>query len=366
MSQSRFLALFALVLVLRVVIAAQFRGNYDSESFRIVGDLTLSGHNVYESTERYNYSPAWALIVAALWRLARPNFFLFVLLLGLLQIAADAASALVVSRIARGLSRGAEEARRAALLFFSNPVSVLASCAHGQFDGLAILLLLAAIAVSLGDGLERRTGRVALLLSASLVLKHVTAFHPLLFWRRVRRPGLSDFATAAPYAALAAAFLPFAASWRAIWKNVVEYGTKGARPGGLLAVVDVPAHARLVFTALLATAVAWAIREGRDLELPRAALVLWLAVLSFLPSYGIQYLVWPIAVGSLYPSLGLGLYTLAGALFHSAWSLELAWPVRVSSLGTWLAGILWLIAEASRARRERLMPRAWAPASTAP
>ena len=40
-----------------------------------------------------------------------------------------------------------------------------------------------------------------------------------------------------------------------------------------------------------------------------------------LPTYGIQYLVWPLAVGALYPSAGLGLFALAGALFHSPWSL---------------------------------------------
>ena len=60
-------------------------------------------------------------------------------------------------------------------------------------------------------------------------------------------------------------------------------------------------------------------------------------MLTFMPSYGIQYLVWPIAVGCLYPSLGLGLYTLAGALYHSSWSLQLDWPLRVSALGTWVA-----------------------------
>ena len=114
--------------------------------------------------------------------------------------------------------------------------------------------------------------------------------------------------------------------------------------------------------ALFAAAILWAIREGRHLELPRASLLLWLAILTFLPSYGIQYLVWPLAVGSLYPSAALGLYTLAGAIFHSSWSLELEWPVRVSSLGTWLSGAAWLAIEAGRSRRERLMPR---PAVTA-
>src|SRR5207245_1589755 len=142
-------------------------------------------------------------------------------------------------------------------------------------------------------------------LSVSLLVKHVTVFHPLLLWRRVRRPGLSDAAAAVPYVVLGLSFLPFAGSWRAIWQNVALYGSKGAYPGAILAMVDAPRYRTPVFLVLFAAAVVWAIREGRDAELPRAALLLWLAMLTFMPSYGIQYLVWPIAVGCLYPSLGL-------------------------------------------------------------
>ncbi len=346
---------FALVLIVRLSIAGQFRGNYDSESFRLVAELTRSGQNVYAATDRYNYSPVWALVLAGVWALARPNFSLFVLLIGVLQTAADAGAALLVLRIARRLGRAPEEARRAALLFFANPVSVLVSSAHGQFDGLAILFLLGAILVAL-EGLDRRAPAVVALLSASVLVKHVTAFHPLLFSRRLRRsgPGLSDPAVAVPYVVFGLSFLPFAAAGRAIWHNVVAYGSHGAYPSGLSAAVDVSRIGAPIALAALALAIAWALREGRDVELPRAALILWLALLAFLPSYGIQYLVWPLAVGSLYPSLGLGLYTAAGALFHSSWSLALDWPVRVSSLGTWVAALLWLVTETARVRAGRL------------
>jgi hypothetical protein len=128
--------------------------------------------------------------------------------------------------------------------------------------------------------------------------------------------------------------------------------------------VDAPRFRTPVFLVLFAAAVVWAVREGRDAELPRAALLLWLAMLTFMPSYGIQYLVWPIAVGCLYPSLGLGLYTLAGALYHSSWSLELDWPLHVSELGTWVAGLLWLVTETARLRAGRVRAERRAEAST--
>ena len=359
--------LLVLVLAARLVLAAGFRGNYDSESFRIVADAGLSGQNVYAATERYNYSPVWAFVVAGLWTLTRPDFARFVLSIGLLATAADLAGAALVRRIAGRLGRSPGEARRAGLLYFSNPVSVLAASAHGQFDGLAILPLLAAILIALGgEGLAdgRRRGRVTGLLAVSLLVKHVTAFHPLLFARRLRRPGLSDAALLVPYAAFAASFLPFAGAAGAVWQNVFVYGAKGAKPSALTALLEIPAHARPVMLAIFFAAVVWALRAGRREELPRASLLLWLAMLVALPTYGIQYLVWPLAVGALYPSAGLGLYVFAGAIFHSSWSLELRWPVSVSSLATWLAAAIWLGEEAVRRCEENRMPRRAAEATT--
>lgn len=355
-----FFLLALLVFLVRLAIAARVRGNYDTDSFRIAAEAVLSGQNVYAATERYNYSPVWAYTVAGLWTLAGADAARFVFLLGLLATAADAAAAALVFALARRLGRTRESALGAALLFFANPVSVLASSAHGQFDGLAIVPLLGAILVTLGPGGlgdRRRKGWAAALLSASLLVKHVTAFHPLLFWRRVRRPGLSDAALAVPYAALALSFLPFAGAGSAIWENVVAYGARGAKPSAWTALLEIPRGQRFALFAILAAAVAWAISATRREELPRAALVLWLAVLVALPTYGIQYLVWPLAVGALYPSAGLGVYVFAAAIFHSSWSLDLAWPVQVSSLGTWLAAAFWLAQEAVGLRARGRQPQ---------
>ena len=91
----RALLLFVLILLLRVAVAAQFRGNYDSQSFVYAADAAAHGENVYAATSRYNYSPLWAYVLGGLWRAAAPNTALFVLLVGLLQIAIDIISAFV-------------------------------------------------------------------------------------------------------------------------------------------------------------------------------------------------------------------------------------------------------------------------------
>ncbi len=354
-TRGRAALLFLLVLGLRVWIAARFSGNFDSQAFRVVAELVLAGRNVYAGTDLYNYSPLWSRVVAVLWKLSRRDFPSFVFVLGLLQTASDAGSAVLVGRIARRLGRTDDEARAAALLFFSNPISVAASSAHGQFDGLAILPLLGAILLALGDAAGRRPRGVAALLGLSLLVKHVTLFQPFLFWRRVRPGGIGTAALAAPFLALGASFLPFASAWRRIWQNVVLYGTRGAQPGALRTLLDVPAGWSWLFTFGLAGAAAWAIVEGRNLELPRASLLLALATLVFLPGWGLQYLVWPLAVGCLYPSVGLGLYALAGGLHYSAsgLSLGLRWPVHAPDRAAWAAAAVWLAMEASRARTQR-------------
>ncbi len=357
LTRGRALVLFGTVLILRLWIAKGFGGNFDSHAFQTTAELTLSGRNVYSATTLYNYSPVWAGVVAVIWTLARSDFRAFVLFLGLLQTLSDSTSAVILMSIARRLGRSAPECRWAALLFFANPISVLASSAHGQFDGLAVLPLLLAILVALdheGQGEMRHRGWIVGLLSASLLIKHVTIFQPLIFARRTRGRGLPDLMVPIPAIVLVASFVPFASAWRAIWANVVVYATHGAQPGGLASFLNVPDKWRIGFSLLLVATALVAARTGRALELPRSSLILWLSTLTFLPSFGLQYLVWPLAVGCLYPSIGLGFLSAAGALFYSASgsSLGLAWPVRISEMGVWAAVAFWLTSEASRVRAE--------------
>lgn len=357
---------FLLVLVLRVAVAAQFRGNFDSGSYLIVANAVLAGQNVYRVTDRYNYSPLWSYVVAGLWSASAPNVGLFVLLAGLFEVGVDTVTAWLLLRLARDRMRlPPEEARRAALLFFSNPVSVLISCAHGQFDGLSILFLVAALFVAMGRPRPASRAGVVGLLSLSLLVKHITAFHPALFWRRWRAGGLAAPLLAIPYAVFALSFVPFLSSSRTIASNVLLYATwlagpKLQRPGGpqvMLIFSRSPAVAYfLVFLAVVA-ATLWI---ARRVELPRACLLLFLATLVSLPGHANQYFVWPMALGSLYATPGYALCSTAAALFLSGESLELRWPVSVTIPGAWVAALLWFLAELARAARA---PRA--PASSA-
>ncbi len=359
MTRGRFWLVFALVLALRMAVAARFRGNFDTQSFLIVVQSVVGGRNVYAATDRYNYSPLWSFVVTGAWKASSPNVGAFVLLLGSIEIAADAASTFLLAGIARRrLAAGPEEARRFGLLFFSNPVSVLISCAHGQFDGLSILCLLAALWLASETASRARHMAIAAMLSLSLLVKHLTVFHPLLFSRRRERGGLPDALVLVPYLVFVLSFLPYASALGPIVHNVFLYPGRlstGAlqKPGGLQAFVSFAGFVPMGFSAVMLAAVVWLLRRVRHVELARACLALFLALVTFSPSYAVQYLVWPIALGSLFPSVAYGVFTLTGALYHSAApeSLGIPWPVRVTPLGTWLAAAVWLSTELVAIRR---------------
>ena len=333
------------------MILAQFRGNYDTQSFLIVADATLRGQNVYTATDRYNYSPVWSFVVAGLWWMARPNVFLFIALIGLLQTAADAVTAGLIWKIAaRRLGFDEEGARRAALLFFSNPVSVAVSSGHGQFDGLSILFLLAAIWFATAPDTKGNRASAVASLSLSLLVKHITAFHPPLFWRKWRRSGLSLWEIAVPYVVFVLSFVPYLSSFSKLGENVLLYptmlrGSKGQSPGGLQSILTFSSGAA-VWSNLLALSGPGLdpLDDPRNGDRPRLAHSLPRAAdLSSLDRHPVLRLA--DRAGSLYASPAFAVFSGVAAVCHTGFpaGLRLPWPIRVQILGVWLAGLSWLV-----------------------
>lgn len=292
-----------------------FPGNFDTESYGIVAGIARRGGDVYRETDRYNYSPLWAHLLLGIDAAAAALGATREAVLGALLLCSDAATAWAVFLLAR--RRRPAAAPWAALLFFANPVSMLVSSHHLQFDGLAILLLLAAILLS---DAGRDLGAAAAL-SVSLLVKHVTGLHPPLFRRRGGVRGWIP--VVAPYAVFAASFLPYAASWRRIASNVFLYrGLTGNY--GIEAIVLLPGVPEWAPLAIFAAAVIVAVLLLRRVELARASLRLFLVVLVFAPGFGRQYCVWPIALGAVFGGPGFYLYSavsgafLAGVLFPAA------------------------------------------------
>lgn len=332
---------FAAAAAIRIAFLARFTGNPDVAAFEETAAILRRGGRLYLEASRYNYSPVFAYALLALSRLGDWLGAPLPRMLGALLFASDAATAWLLSRMAGGGRRGASTA----LLFFANPVSVFVSSFHLQFDGLAILALLAGIRSA-----ERRpagAGPTAWL-SASLLVKHVTAFFPPLFVRGPRRKGIALAAAAVPYLVFAASFLPFAAQWPGIRAHVVEYRSLAEDYGvGLLR--DVAWLPRWLPTAVFLAAVAAAlvVLHRGDLPTRRACLRLGLVVLLFLPGICEYYFVWPIALGALAGGPGFAVYTVTVSAFFLGSPDGLNLPLRhlPGWHGIWWSLLLWLALE---------------------
>ena len=195
-------------LVLLTGLAARFwvatcGHNFDFDSYRIVADLMAQGKNVYASTDRYCYGPGWFTVIHLLDALAghRADIFRW-LLIGFLS-AADVAIALMLWR---------QFGLLAAAFFFLNPVSIIITGYHNQFDNVAICLGLLAV-IRFGDDFEKplsgRKWSALLLLGLSLTTKHVFFMFP--FWLAVKQRGLLQkcLIVAVPTVIFLASFLPY-------------------------------------------------------------------------------------------------------------------------------------------------------------
>jgi hypothetical protein len=213
-------------LVLKMLLAAQ-GNNFDIDSFRVVADLFLQGKTIYAETSRYNYGPIWACILGAI-RFIQIHLFASDGL-GLFHVLV--AGFLAYVDVLIGLILAYNFSFAAGLVFLLNPVSLLITGYHAQFDNLAILLALCG-SLLLFKNRANTIGRVptlagTLLLGMSLAIKHILIFFPLwLFFRQEFDWKKRFIITALPYVVFLAMFMPFisdAAAFQGISDNVFSY-----------------------------------------------------------------------------------------------------------------------------------------------
>lgn len=144
-----FLIVGLIALAVRLVpnLLLPMGAGYDIKSYQIVGDLTLSGEDVYaspEAVDRHPYLPCQMYWMALARWLADTADLSFVKLVRLAPIGADVVITLLIFQQLRH-SVGSKAAFRSGLLYALNPISVLVSAYHGQFDAIPSLFLLMAV-----------------------------------------------------------------------------------------------------------------------------------------------------------------------------------------------------------------------------
>jgi hypothetical protein len=282
--------------------------NYDVDSWRIVADIVERGGNVYAETGRYNYGPVWFQVLQVLDRLAGHNpaaFRYFVA--GFLSLV-DAGIFYILWR---------KYGRLAAGLFFFNPISIIVTGYHGQFDNLAILLgLLAAWLV--GDEFDRPLDRRKLLglfvLGLSLATKHLLFAFP--FWLAVKQRGMGQKAVVmlVPIGLFLLTFAPYWPGGRAgIINHVFQYQSV---TNGYFYNLFVPLCLQFMFSSrviwlFLLAVFAFVWRRKNTFE----SLLLYTAVLvAASPAVVNQYLAIPVPFVATHFNVFTLLYTAFGTL----------------------------------------------------
>jgi hypothetical protein len=291
------------------MLAATGGHNYDMASWNIVADITARGGNVYAETYRYNYGPVWFLVLHALDVVAdHRHILLRYLVAGFLSLA-DLGICLLLCRLA---------GRLAGFLFFLNPVSILITGFHCQFDNLAILLALCSVRF-LGDDFDQPINKRKLfgllLLGLSLMTKHL--FFAFPFWLAVKQKGWGQkiIVLFVPAACFLSGFVPYWSGGRdGIIGNVFDYQPfvtnffyNGFVPGGIQWLCD----SQSLWLALLLV-FAFVCRTRGTLE----SLLLYSGLLVALaPTSANQYLAIPMALAAVYPCVLFAAY-VAAATFH--------------------------------------------------
>jgi hypothetical protein len=295
-----FLALVLLGLFARLYLAHHFYGNYDQHSYEIVADIMQRGGNVYAETYRYNYSPAWSFVLLGLKYLSDFTHFSFHFVVRSFLTGIDLLCAITISLIARRWSAG--------LIYWLNPVAVLLVGYHGQFDNFAALLLLTAMYL---QKKKVAPGFLWLLGTASILIKHILLFSVfLLFLYVFRKKWQAVLAMSASVLVFGLSFIPYLPDGLYNTIHRVFLYTAMSRIYGLSNLF--PFWTAPVFIVVMILMMFFI---QRQFSLIKGMEISWVSFFTFTSGIAQQYFILPTLFGSISPSKGLIVYSVACTVF---------------------------------------------------
>lgn len=353
---------------------------YDIESFRLVTDALLGGNEVYTAVlGRHPYLPFQMFIMAAMARLSEVSGLPYVAAIKLPAVLADVALTWLIFHSLIESGRRRSTATTFALLYALNPVSVLVTAYHGQFESVTLLLM---VTTWYFWRFGRRTTASAVALGLAILNKTWPVIMLPVIWLRLpdtRSRVLYLFlALGIPVAAVALYLVVFSADPQPMLRRALTHrGVPGYwGPGSILAPLgETVPLAETIFNGLSAVrngllmvgvglALWWTRRQG----VLEALLTVILTMLVVTVGFGIQWLVWPIPFALLaLEERWVRWYSLAGALMLAVhlyglhlypWLGEwlapepLEWLIRLSALPVWLITVWWTVDRYGRVRAE--------------
>jgi len=345
-SKSKIVITVAMVIIagtiIRLLLAAVLYGNYDMNSYEIVTDILTKGGNVYAQTDRYNYSPLWFMILFALKRIQLAFDMPFHFVVRTFLCCVDLLTLCVLLFIANIRKLPPV---RTAIFFYLSPVSFLMTGYHGQFENLAMLMVLTGIFMYLWLT-TRPVLRAALLwlfATTGMIIKHNTFYELIICLNSsIKRNRIKLPLFLISVAIFLSLFIPY---WdmgkKGIIENVFGYGSLP----GLYGVTSLFRQPELKYLFIAAMFVFPFFLKGRDII--SQCLLGTLFFLSFTTGISIQYFILPVAIGVLRPSNFFLLYTLAASVFilGSVNTFFVPGFHLFTWNGVWVAAVCWFISE---------------------
>lgn len=266
--------------------------NYDFESYKIVGEIVSKGGNVYAETSRYNYAFIFSLIQGIGYRVFGSYEQLFrVYIVGVLTLV-DVGIMLWMSDRYNNVY---------GLLFFLNPISIVITGYHNQFDNIAVLFAL--IASSFYDEESEKLTKKDLIsivfLTLSMLTKHLLfMFFIWILFRKMKGRIKKIVYVFVPGVIFILSFIPFVVcnekAFDGVLNNVFLYRSYNNYPllRYLLRVVAIPNQLYFVIYLVMMAVIGWAFRKRSFRD---QLLLYFVCMVSFSSAVANQYLIIPIA-----------------------------------------------------------------------
>lgn len=354
--------LFIIVLVIGTILRlylASKEYNFDIENFIKTTELVLNGKNVYEFQKFYNYSPLYAYILGGIGLLQKhilPFISLPFLIRAFLTFI-DLITLIPLIKISKLTNRSSIVAVAA---FYLNPVSIIITGKHGQFDNIAIFLLLCATYLLLKNNTLLKSTKLTIwsLLTFTILIKHIVIFQVVLLIGRISKFKHKLFIL------LMFTILIFVLSFVPFWDkgsmniiySVVKYGGIAGSYGvtfilnklcdqcifGTVSLIYLYKYIFIISSTLFTL----------FLILKRKAIVYSILIsilffMTFTSGIGAQYFVLPIAYGALRSNIFLLFYSLVTFLFLLGSKYEFNFqPLQIINWNSvWIVAIIWFCFE---------------------
>lgn len=269
-----------------IYLSAPFK-NYDTQSYNVIGVLTLNGISVYPdpAISRHPYLPFFLFLETGALLLARLIHIPQIIILKFIFTLFHLFSVYAIYRLTK-------KNIKTTFLYAINPISLLIIAFHGQFDIIPLTLLLYSI-VLLG---EKRYSHVTFLLGLAFTAKTWPILFIVPFLKRIPKKFWLVFCIPPLFFLLTYTALFFSTSFVSIVRVIAVYQGVGGiwGFGKFLSLLEADKLTLLIYKMLFVSGLLlYSVLQKKE-QIIEELMTLLFTFFIFTPGFGIQWLIWPL------------------------------------------------------------------------